>query len=70
MFGIKKKALKVNPNFSEYVFPGTPRSGEFCVILSAELDEFWSYVGNKSNQRWTWYALERDTGLAQREADR
>jgi insertion element IS1 protein InsB len=31
---------------------------EICV----EADEFWSYVGDKSNQRWTWYALERVSG--------
>ena len=24
----------------------------------AELDEQWSYVGNKSNQRWLWYAVD------------
>ncbi|MGR0480194.1 MAG: IS1 family transposase [Candidatus Electronema sp. V4] len=23
----------------------------------------WSYVGNKKNQRWTWYALERNSGV-------
>jgi insertion element IS1 protein InsB len=31
---------------------------EICV----EADECWSYVGNKSNQRGTWYALERPSG--------
>jgi insertion element IS1 protein InsB len=25
-------------------------------------DEFWSYVGDKSNQRWTWYTLKRTSG--------
>lgn len=28
-----------------------------------EWDEFWSYVGNKSNQRWTWYIIEKSTGI-------
>jgi IS1 family transposase len=28
-----------------------------------EADEFWSYVGNKKNQRWTWYALEKNSGV-------
>ena len=23
--------------------------------LTTEWDEFWSYVGSKANQRWTWY---------------
>ena len=26
--------------------------------MEAELDEQWSYVGNKSNQRWLWYAVD------------
>lgn len=28
-----------------------------------EWDEFWSYVGSKSNQRWTWYLVERTLGV-------
>lgn len=28
-----------------------------------EWDEFWSFVGSKSNQRWTWYLIERQTGF-------
>jgi insertion element IS1 protein InsB len=31
--------------------------------LHAEADEFWSYVGNKANQRWTWYAMEKTSGV-------
>jgi insertion element IS1 protein InsB len=27
----------------------------FC---EAEMDEQWSYVGNKSEQRWLWYAID------------
>ena len=26
------------------------------------MDEFWSFVQEKSNQRWTWYAIERRSG--------
>ena len=25
------------------------------------MDEQWSFVGNKSNQRWIWYAVEHST---------
>ena len=32
------------------------------VEIRVEADEFWSYVGKKSNQRWTWYALDRASG--------
>ena len=28
---------------------------------AAELDEQWSFVGNKSNQRWLWYAVDHAT---------
>jgi insertion element IS1 protein InsB len=26
------------------------------------MDEFWSFVGKKSNQRWTWYAIDSVSG--------
>jgi insertion element IS1 protein InsB len=35
---------------------------EVEIRLDAEMDEFWSFVQNKSNQRWTWYAIERNCG--------
>ena len=31
-------------------------------LISTEWDEFWSYVGNKKNQRWTWYLINRKNG--------
>ncbi len=27
-----------------------------------EVDEMWSYVGSKANQRWLWHAIDRATG--------
>ena len=30
---------------------------------TAEADEFWSYVGSKDNQRWTWYAMDKSSGI-------
>jgi insertion element IS1 protein InsB len=36
---------------------------EVEIRFSAEMDEFWSFVQNKSNQRWTWYAIERESGI-------
>jgi IS1 family transposase/transposase-like protein len=29
-------------------------------IKTAELDEFWSFVGSKAHQRWTWYAWDAE----------
>ena len=31
-------------------------------IEDSELDEMWSFVGKKSNQRWLWHAIDRATG--------
>ena len=30
---------------------------------STEWDEFWSFVGCKSNIRWTWYVIEKQSGI-------
>ena len=31
------------------------------VCEAAELDEQWSFVGNKSNQCWLWHAVDHAT---------
>ena len=36
---------------------------EVEIHFGAEMYDFWSFVGNKSNQRWTWYAIERNSGV-------
>ena len=48
-----------------------PKLTEFCAnrklevrleaAYEAEIDEQWPYVGNKSNQRWLWYAIDHAT---------
>ena len=30
---------------------------------AVEMDEMWSYVGCKVNQRWLWHAIDRTTGV-------
>ena len=30
--------------------------------LTAELDEMWSHVGTKANQRWLWHAIDPHSG--------
>lgn len=35
---------------------------EIEIKCSSEMDEFWSFVQNKSNQRWTWYAIDKSSG--------
>ncbi len=31
-------------------------------VEESELDEMWSYVGKKTNPRWLWHAIDRETG--------
>lgn len=31
-------------------------------VEDVELDEMWSYVGKKENQRWLWHAIDHDSG--------
>ena len=33
----------------------------YCHVEEAELDEMWSYVQNKKNQRWLWLAIDHNT---------
>ena len=32
---------------------------DMVKVEEVELDEMWSFVGKKSNQRWLWHAIER-----------
>ena len=52
-----KKTTKVNPNYNH-----TGIEIEVVIGVSTEWDEFWSYVGSKANQRWTWYLINRNNG--------
>jgi len=57
---LKKKEgslVQVNPNFQ---IPTADAKIEF-VCEEAEIDEQWSFVEKKSNQRWIWYAVEHST---------
>jgi insertion element IS1 protein InsB len=36
---------------------------DVAIVYTAEADEFWSFVGNKHNQRWTWLAMEKTSGV-------
>jgi insertion element IS1 protein InsB len=31
-------------------------------VVESELDEMWSYVGNKDNPRWLWHAIDHSSG--------
>ncbi|MGX9727640.1 MAG: IS1 family transposase [Candidatus Electronema sp. VV] len=51
----------MNPHFAACLSGLLPC--ELEIEIRVEADEFWSYVGNKKNQRWTWHALERNSGV-------
>ena len=52
--------VQVNPKLFELGADGglEVRLEAACEV---EMDEQWSYVGNKSNQRWLWYAVDHAT---------
>jgi hypothetical protein len=53
--------VQINPNFQQF------EEGKPCEVTlkpiceEVELDEQWSFVGKKSNQRWIWLAVEHST---------
>lgn len=57
----KKEPAEINVAYADYL--NTQASGGIEVEIRTEADEFWSYVEKKSNQRWTWYALDRRNGI-------
>ena len=61
---LKKKAPAIKPVNARLLDTRDPRHVD--VILrppgQAELDEMWSVVGRKSQQRWLWHAIDHCTG--------
>ena len=36
---------------------------EVEIYYTTEMDELWSFVVKKSNQRWTWYAIDKVSSI-------
>jgi insertion element IS1 protein InsB len=36
---------------------------EIHQVAEAEVDEMWSFVGKKTQQRWLWHAIDHQTGV-------
>ena len=53
----------MNPYLLDKVESGQLAALDIVIYYNTEWDEFWSFVQKKANQRWTWYAIERKTGL-------
>jgi insertion element IS1 protein InsB len=58
-----KKTTNVNPYVLDKIEKEQLKRLEIEIFYTAELDEFWSFVGNKKNQRWTWYAMDKASGI-------
>jgi IS1 family transposase/transposase-like protein len=57
---LKKKSneiVKINPKYTNEQEQVDVEIVPYHVLEGVELDEQWSYVQNKSNQRWLWLAL-------------
>lgn len=62
---IKKKTadlVQINPKLSELTLDGDVEV-RLQAACEAEVDEQWSFVGTKSNQRWLWYAVDHATNI-------
>ena len=53
--------VQVNPNFNLQDGSGVREVTLKSFCGEAEMDEQWSFVGSKSNQRWIWYAVDHST---------
>ena len=60
---LKKTPVEINPYLLDKAEAGLLAELEVHLSYSVEMDEFWSYVGNKKNRRWTWYAIDRKSGI-------
>ena len=51
--------VQINPNIQTIDLKSNAIIHVGIVCQEAELDEQWSYVSDKSNQRWLWYAVDQ-----------
>jgi len=58
-----KKTIHTNPYLIDNTEAEKLQKLEVIIDYQVEADEFWSFVGSKDNQRWTWYAMDKDSGI-------
>jgi insertion element IS1 protein InsB len=58
------RVLRISPNtvlsLIKTAASGVAEPRVAKAIENLEIDEFWSFVGKKANQRWTWYGFDRE----------
>ena len=62
-----KKADDITDNVNRKLLEKNAKEGiEIDIVpinaIDVELDEMWSFVGDKLNQRWLWLAIDHNTG--------
>lgn len=63
---LKKKESeihKINITYLNNIESPNEIEVDIVKIDEAEVDEMWSYVGSKENQRWLWHAIDHKTGM-------
>ena len=60
---LKKQTPHVNPHVIDIIEHNQLKRLDAKIYYIAEMDEVWSYVGKKGNQRWTWYAMDKSSGI-------
>ncbi len=58
---VKKKSQHAGTQHPKLTELSTNSGLEVRLEYEAEMDEQWSYVGNKANPRWLWYAIDHAT---------
>ena len=61
---LKKKEPAVKQVNERLLHTLDPPQGDVILrqVDTAEMDEMWSFVGSKSQQRWLWHAIDHHTG--------
>ncbi|OAJ33087.1 hypothetical protein A0O36_02724 [Piscirickettsiaceae bacterium NZ-RLO1] len=57
-----KKARRLDSVNTQLLNGAEERKVELVCANDIELDEMWSFVGHKKNQRWLWHAIDHSTG--------
>ena len=57
----ESRLIQVNPNLQNCQLGEDTQVHIGLVCTEAEIDEQWSFVQRKSNQRWLWYAVDHKT---------
>ncbi len=57
----EKSIVHVNPDYAQRDSNSDIEISLELVCEEAEVDEQWSFVGKKANQRWLWHAVDHST---------